>query len=153
MWQYQNTDELYHYGILGMKWGHRKAIQRDHAKKTLGSSRYNYHKKKYGEGRVNRMTKSMDKGMSYKEALQKETTRLYRIRAAKALAIIGGVTLGSMDLMTGGELHRNLISSGKNIVDKTLTKSIILDKDGDVIKRYIRPLGKKVKPLRLKKYY
>lgn len=25
MWQYQNTDELYHYGVLGMRWGHRKS--------------------------------------------------------------------------------------------------------------------------------
>ena len=40
MWQYQNTDELYHYGIPGMRWGSRRA------QKILGSSDASVDKKK-----------------------------------------------------------------------------------------------------------
>lgn len=44
MWKYNNTDELYHYGILGMRWGHHTAKS---AQVSSNKSAYKQAKKEY----------------------------------------------------------------------------------------------------------
>ncbi len=59
MWQYQNTDELYHYGVLGMKWGHRKALPTSDIKSRVDRAKADYKEAK------KKSRKSFNKAYNY----------------------------------------------------------------------------------------
>lgn len=52
MWKYNYTDELYHYGVIGMRWNHRKAKEynilkaKTKAKLSVSTAKYNGNKRK-----------------------------------------------------------------------------------------------------------
>ena len=87
--QKEYEDFLIHYGVPGMKWGHRKS---QHANYT--TSMVERDRALYGDKNVRRINDAMHKGQSYMEARHRVGNKNYkqgkrRMRAAKALGILG----------------------------------------------------------------
>ena len=101
----EQSDFLCHHGIKGQKWGERRFQNEDGTLTPEGKQRYKKYLKTYGEDTARRIIKSMNQGLSEKQALRKE----YRNRkygafkyAPAALGAAAGTRIAGVQLYRHG---------------------------------------------------
>lgn len=111
MWAYNNTSELYHHGILGMKWGRRSGS----TKVTSGKkSHYNSTDRArdilvYGKKSQKRIEDKVNSGHSKTVARGQEMAKTI-LKGWVASAVV-------MDIGSGGAIHR---AAGEFIKQETV---------------------------------
>lgn len=113
-----NKDELYHYGVIGMKWGKRKARQdswSDDAKKTSEIQKKN----------VKQMSNNELRTANERAQLERNYSQLNPGKIKKGLAIAGGVAaaLGTVALLYNNS--KQVMKIGKDTVTKFKKKRSI----------------------------
>lgn len=138
MWQYQRTDELYHHGVLGMRWGHRKAQTSSSSggvkRKRMSNRAYKKYKSSSKDSRraqmikrkpVNQMSNNELKTLNYRQGLEYQYKQNNKTKIAK---IVAGVGITAAAIGTVNKLYSNMdklknngksvINTGRNVYDK-----------------------------------
>ena len=93
MWVYNYSNELYHYGIKGMKWGVRRYEDESGNLTPTGKNRYESSTKPKSKHRVKLENKYKQKGLSEEQA---EIAAAKRIKAEKFIATAAVVTVAAI---------------------------------------------------------
>ena len=165
MWEYNyGQDELYHHGIRGMKWGVRRYQNKDGSLTNAGKKRYSdsdtkydtkydeQYVKLYGQKGADRIKKRMtEKGYSRKKAVRTELGKQV------ALGLLATAAFNAAAYSVASGKASSAVSRGKQAAKSFLdshTKAYLLDKSGNVIKRYwkspIKNAGRAVTDLALR---
>lgn len=115
------TDELYHFGVKGMKWGVHKARGSDWNEKYSEKQRVR-DQAVYGRSGVRRINKSLNKGQSISGARSIEADRINTARRKARVAGQVGDTVGKV----GGAVAGAIISkyAKQKISDPTMQMAV-----------------------------
>lgn len=124
MWQYQYTDELYHHGIIGMRWGYRKARPTVNRYESKDSSRAKKIKKK----KLYQMSNNELRTLTNRQNLEKNYKQLNPSTIKKGIIAVGaiGAALGAISTLTKNS--QSLIKLGKDAVYNARYKQLSLFK-------------------------
>ena len=128
MWQYNYSPELYHYGVMGMKWGHRKQrqpigfVKRVQSQGGLGGYAKNLSRQRSVGRAVGSIVGSRIKygliGSVPIIAASTAATVLGHPEAVKTIAKIGGMAISARilqkDIQNGATIAGHLLYPSKN---------------------------------------
>ena len=121
MWEYNNLNELYHYGILGMRWGVRRFQRKDGRLTPRGKKRRMSQDavdaKKLSKKKLYEMSNDEIKTLNKRKQLETDYKRLNKGQIAKGMAIVGSTAAFTASVITIKNNAPQLIKSGKNAVD------------------------------------
>lgn len=109
------SDYLAHFGVKGMKWGHRKKEEQN---KRYGKNQRQDDYTIYGRRGVKRINRRMNKGQTHKQASRRELFG----QVAKG---VGAFTIGTaaVALAANPSARKTLVDAGRKAVSNTFSKA------------------------------
>lgn len=115
MWKYQDTDELYHHGVLGMKWGRRKS--RISKSTSKNSNDYNIYKE-LKRKKTKRLSNSELKKVNERDNLERQY-KLNNPNLIKKASLLLGTTAATLGTIASIKNNKKMVvNMGKNIANK-----------------------------------
>lgn len=130
MWKYNNPEELYHYGVLGMKWGMRRASKKgiNYTYKSHGQKKYEKKVVKLQskpKASAKQLTKAQAKLATYKARDISRTEYARKTNLGKAVvkqALLGPIASGAYSRYRAAGYNRvvSVLGSGLPITSKII---------------------------------
>lgn len=125
MWEYNNSNELYHYGVLGMRWGRRKAkVNKSTRKPKRKMSEDAKEIAKIRKKRVSEMSNQELKDVNKRleaESKYKELTRKKNVGKQVVQAFIAtGTTIAAVE--TAARTYKKVADFAVNKIGKRVVK-------------------------------